>query len=725
MYGALLLIVAIAGLHFTAMSAVTVYSKPMADLNNGVDELLLAIAIAGLSIVIAAMTISMSLGDNPRLLWRRYAIALFLFLATGTIVFSIGYNVEVNRTKLTSITSTVSQLQTLITKPLPQTSRVSRFESELNSLDELIMGKSAVLNKGSIKGEVYDTYTNPKAEPSIRNQLFNFAENGDRISSESGALNQQLDILYLEASKALHKIESQAQITWFFMGTASLLLFIFQGIGIFWPAHSSIIRTFDEIESRKEQAERLALVAEHTSDALFVTSANGIIKWANNAAFDLLNLDMEDLEGTEFRGYLSEGSSLTNRTMKRTLSKLQNGENVHFEERFAKAEHREDAWVNISLSPIFNFDGELQQIIVAARNITEQKALESKILAHRDDLAKEVKERTQTILSQSLKLEQALTSERELNQLQSEFVSMASHEFRTPLTIIDGLARSLEKRADKFSAEEIREKAGSIRSSIVRMTMLIERTLDASRLSSGRIKLAPFHFNAKQLVEDVCGRQSEISERHTIHLDIEDYPATLFGDEKLLDNVFTNLLSNAVKYSPDRPEVFVKGWVDDYITKPIDFEMLLVTVQTRLREVDRMTQEKEEQMVSLYTKVMETKKQKVEVRPVLIVTNQWMNMSSIEAKLKELELPFITQYRGSKLDEYLNQQKYSSILLTDTSDDLSAKIAMHRSKAIKDCSAQKILILDKTAQRIDKTYWSAFDAVAEFDEAPNLLQQKL
>lgn len=165
--------------------------------------------------------------------------------------------------------------------------------------------------------------------------------------------------------------------------------------------------------------------------------------------------------------------------------------------------------------------------------------------------------------------------------------------------------------------------------------------------------------------------------------------------------------------------------VDDYITKPIDFEMLLVTVQTRLREVDRMTQEKEEQMVSLYTKVMETKKQKVEVRPVLIVTNQWMNMSSIEAKLKELELPFITQYRGSKLDEYLNQQKYSSILLTDTSDDLSAKIAMHRSKAIKDCSAQKILILDKTAQRIDKTYWSAFDAVAEFDEAPNLLQQKL
>ena len=63
-----------------------------------------------------------------------------------------------------------------------------------------------------------------------------------------------------------------------------------------------------------------------------------------------------------------------------------------------------------------------------------------------------MEERTQTIMNQSLELEKALTSERELNRMQTEFVSMASHEFRTPLTIIDGLARRLEKKADRLDA---------------------------------------------------------------------------------------------------------------------------------------------------------------------------------------------------------------------------------------------------------------------------------
>jgi signal transduction histidine kinase len=162
-------------------------------------------------------------------------------------------------------------------------------------------------------------------------------------------------------------------------------------------------------------------------------------------------------------------------------------------------------------------------------------------------------------MNQSLELEKALTSERELNRMQTEFVSMASHEFRTPLTIIDGLARRLEKKADRWTPDDIREKAGTMRATVKRMTMLVERTLDASRLSSGRIKLIPETFRLKELVEEVCARQRELATSHTIEMDLSGFPDELYGDARLMDNVFTNIISNSVKYAGEKKFVRITG----------------------------------------------------------------------------------------------------------------------------------------------------------------------
>ena len=162
--------------------------------------------------------------------------------------------------------------------------------------------------------------------------------------------------------------------------------------------------------------------------------------------------------------------------------------------------------------------------------------------------------------------------------------------------------------------------------------------------------------------------------------------------------------------------------VDDYITKPIDFELLLVTVQARLREVERMTKEKEEQMVQLYTRMAGAKKQSSK-DPALIVTNQWANITSLQNKLKELGVPYLTQYRGSQLDDYLKQKRYSAIIMTDMSDDINAKLAMFRSDNIQNCTAPKFLVIENMKPNTDKTYWRAFNQVSGLDEAPNMLAE--
>ena len=159
-------------------------------------------------------------------------------------------------------------------------------------------------------------------------------------------------------------------------------------------------------------------------------------------------------------------------------------------------------------------------------------------------------------------LAQALQKEQDLNTLQREFVALVSHEFRTPLTIIDSAAQRLVRRKDKMTAEDLATRTGKIRDAVRRMTGLIESTLNASRLDAGKIRMEPRPCDLKALVREVCVRQAEISKVHDIRVDVDGLPEEIHADAELLDQVFTNLLSNAVKYAPNDPRIEVKGWTD-------------------------------------------------------------------------------------------------------------------------------------------------------------------
>ncbi len=155
------------------------------------------------------------------------------------------------------------------------------------------------------------------------------------------------------------------------------------------------------------------------------------------------------------------------------------------------------------------------------------------------------------------RLSQALEKEREYNALQSEFVAMASHEFRTPLAIIDGTAQRIERRMHLLSPEDLHERVQKIRNAVQRMLALIESTLSASRLDAGKIELETASCDLAEIVADVCKRQQELSPLHNIVLQQAELPKEIAADAKKLEQVFTNLLSNAVKYAPESPRIEV------------------------------------------------------------------------------------------------------------------------------------------------------------------------
>jgi two-component system, OmpR family, sensor kinase len=162
--------------------------------------------------------------------------------------------------------------------------------------------------------------------------------------------------------------------------------------------------------------------------------------------------------------------------------------------------------------------------------------------------------RSQRILArQAAMLEEQLAQEQRLALLQRNFVSMASHEFRTPLTIIDGHARRLSKMKDSISAGQIDERAGKIRAAVLRVTHLIDNLLNSARVIDGGSELyfQPAEMDVAALLHEVCQLHREmVPSAQIVQRFTAAVPLPVTGDTKLLFQVFSNLLSNAIKYSP-------------------------------------------------------------------------------------------------------------------------------------------------------------------------------
>jgi len=153
-----------------------------------------------------------------------------------------------------------------------------------------------------------------------------------------------------------------------------------------------------------------------------------------------------------------------------------------------------------------------------------------------------------------------LARERELATVQRSFVSMASHQFRTPLSIIDINAQLLAPHGDlAVPASEVAQRLTRIRRTVKRMVGLMEVMLGAASAEAGQIRLNRVPSDLAGLLRDACERAQEMAPDRPFELDIGTLPATMLCDGNLIDQVIANLLSNAVKYSRKPQPVIIRG----------------------------------------------------------------------------------------------------------------------------------------------------------------------
>ena len=153
-----------------------------------------------------------------------------------------------------------------------------------------------------------------------------------------------------------------------------------------------------------------------------------------------------------------------------------------------------------------------------------------------------------------------ITRFRQADELKSEFVSVVSHELKTPVALIKGYVSTLRRDDVQWDGEVMNNSLEVIEEEADRLTHLIEDLLDATRLQAGGMQLNLGDLSFYQMANHLAERLQVQTEEHKIIVDIpEDFPVVL-ADETRIQQVLSNLISNAIKYAPGG-EIRISGQV--------------------------------------------------------------------------------------------------------------------------------------------------------------------
>jgi K+-sensing histidine kinase KdpD len=153
-----------------------------------------------------------------------------------------------------------------------------------------------------------------------------------------------------------------------------------------------------------------------------------------------------------------------------------------------------------------------------------------------------------------------ITRFRQADELKSTFISIISHELKTPVALIKGYASTLRREDAKWNRKIVDDSLEIIEEEADRLTGLIENLLDATRLQAGGVALKKSDVNLAQLSKRLAERFQTQTDQHTIVVDFPEHFPVVMVDENRIIQVLNNLISNAIKYSP-RGTIRISGQI--------------------------------------------------------------------------------------------------------------------------------------------------------------------
>lgn len=304
------------------------------------------------------------------------------------------------------------------------------------------------------------------------------------------------------------------------------VIFIFRTSPMLFTSNERILlQSFADqaaIAVRNAQFYTQAVQEKQRSDALLDTSADGIlilrpdltIERSNPALLRMLSLSRSEVVGNFHEQIICWEITPKDGTLEKAVSggwPLTPNAILYVEGDIKRNASLPSLPVSITYAPLILQDGTLANIIANVRDMTRFRQAE---------------------------------------ELKSTFISIVSHELKTPVALIKGYVSTLRRDDARWDKKIVKESLEVIEEEADRLAKLIENLLDASRLQAGGFPIRRSDCLLPKLAERVAAKFKTQSDNHTVVLDFPaDFPVIL-GDEDRLEQVLSNLISNSIKYSP-------------------------------------------------------------------------------------------------------------------------------------------------------------------------------
>jgi len=337
-----------------------------------------------------------------------------------------------------------------------------------------------------------------------------------------------------------------------------------------------VTKLYRSIESDQHQVKALF---DHATESIILTDEKGKIILLNPAAFRLFQYDRDELPGQSIDvlipqrfhySHVKDREGFYQHPGNRTM-----GQN---RDLFARKKDGAEFPVEVSLG-YYRQQNKLF-VIAFIVDITQRKHSETELLNRQQQLEKitedvrrlntdleaKVEQRTRILREALQELEKsqeelnaALSKEKELNEIKSRFVSMASHEFRTPLSTILSSAHLLSRYTTTEDQDKRDKHIKRSKDAVKHLNVLLEDFLSVGKLEEGKIKPEPAPFALRDLLEEVTEEMQSLAKKdQRIHCGCAD-DLVLISDRRLVKNILVNLLSNAVKFSEEGDTIHLQA----------------------------------------------------------------------------------------------------------------------------------------------------------------------
>lgn len=305
-----------------------------------------------------------------------------------------------------------------------------------------------------------------------------------------------------------------------------------------------------------ERAKLLSAIIENAIDGIITIDDKGIIEHVNPAALKLFGFESQELVGrnvsvlmpqpdkaqhdTYIKNYHDTGKKRIIGIGREVIGQRKDGSTFPF---------------RLGVSEVKFSDRKIYTGFI--HDLSKLKEDEARIKSYTEELEDKIRDRTRDLVKLVAELESAkehvnalFIKEKELNQLKTRFVSMASHEFRTPLSSIQLSATLIDKYTPKQDTENIEKHTGKIKNAVGNLTTILNDFLSLEKLEAGKVEVNPTWFNIVSFSEEIVEEMQLISkqDQHIIY-EHQGVSAQVYLDINLLKNSIINLISNAVKYS--------------------------------------------------------------------------------------------------------------------------------------------------------------------------------